>query len=160
MAFRRQSRQRTNILVVCAFTLFLWFTFRSSFFSSSPRVPPVKLPEREPPSPPPPPPTDSKPEIKHHVEPKVEPKVEPEVKTEQKPKPKAQAVLEAPKGKGLKKHGDDDVEMVIASMQRENITWLHDYLTDWKKNIYVVDDPKARLTVPTNKGREAMVFLT
>lgn len=55
---------------------------------------------------------------------------------------------------------DDDVELVVASMKRENITWLDDYLLDWKKNIYVVDDATADLTVPLNKGREAMVFLT
>jgi hypothetical protein len=56
--------------------------------------------------------------------------------------------------------GDDEVEMVVASMKRENLTWLDDYLLDWKKNIYVVDDPTAPLTVEVNKGREAMVFLT
>lgn len=58
------------------------------------------------------------------------------------------------------KPGTDDVELVVASMKKENVTWLNDYLLDWKKNIYVVDDPNARLTVPVNKGREAMVFLT
>lgn len=115
------------------------------------------MPEKEPPAPPP---AAPKPEVKHNVEPKVEPKADTEAKTDPRTKPKAQAVLEPPKAKGLKKHGEDDVEMVIASMQRENVTWLHDYLKDWKKNIYVVDDPKAPLTVPTNKGREAMVFLT
>lgn len=57
-------------------------------------------------------------------------------------------------------HDYDSVEMVVASMLRENVTWLEDYLTDWKKNIYVVDDPMAKFTVPINKGREAMVFLT
>lgn len=56
--------------------------------------------------------------------------------------------------------GPDDTEMVVASMKKENLTWLDDYLLDWKKNIYVVDDPYAPLTVPVNKGREAMVFLT
>jgi hypothetical protein len=56
--------------------------------------------------------------------------------------------------------GADDTEMVVASMKKENITWLDDYLLDWKKNIYVVDDPSAELSVPTNKGREAMVFLS
>jgi hypothetical protein len=50
--------------------------------------------------------------------------------------------------------------MVVASMKKENVTWLDDYLLDWKKNIYVVDDPSAELSVPTNKGREAMVFLS
>lgn len=58
------------------------------------------------------------------------------------------------------KHDDNIVEMVVASMKRENVTWLHEYLPQWKKNIYVVDDPEAELTVPANKGREAMVFLT
>jgi hypothetical protein len=56
--------------------------------------------------------------------------------------------------------GTDDVEMVVASTSRDNVTWLNDYLLDWKKNIYVVDDTDAALTVPMNKGREAMVFLT
>lgn len=55
--------------------------------------------------------------------------------------------------------GDDDVEMVVASMKHENVSWLDEYLPEWKKNIYVVDDNKAKLTVPMNKGREAMVFL-
>ncbi|EFE34933.1 uncharacterized protein ARB_05889 [Trichophyton benhamiae CBS 112371] len=58
------------------------------------------------------------------------------------------------------KHDDNIVEMVVASMKRENVTWLHKYLPQWKKNIDVVDDPEAELTVPANKGREAMVFLT
>lgn len=56
--------------------------------------------------------------------------------------------------------GSDDLELVVASMKKENVSWLHDYLQDWTKNIYVVDDPTAPLTVPVNKGREAMVFLT
>lgn len=58
--------------------------------------------------------------------------------------------------------GDDDVEMVVASRSGDNVTWLEDsrYLPAWKKNIYRVDDPTARLTVPVNKGREAMVYLT
>ncbi|KAK3185822.1 hypothetical protein K4F52_005478 [Lecanicillium sp. MT-2017a] len=56
--------------------------------------------------------------------------------------------------------GYDDVEMVVASLRSENITWLDDYLLGWKKNIYIVDDDDAELKVPQNKGREAMVFLT
>lgn len=63
-------------------------------------------------------------------------------------------------GRGERIPGPDDTEMVVASMKKENLTWLDDYLLDWKKNIYVVDDPYAPLTVPVNKGREAMVFLT
>ena len=53
-----------------------------------------------------------------------------------------------------------DVELVVASMRKENTAWLEDYLVDWKKSIYVVDDENAALRVPKNKGREAMVFLT
>jgi hypothetical protein len=56
--------------------------------------------------------------------------------------------------------GEDDVELVVASMKRENTAWLSKNLLGWKKNIYMVDDPDAPLTVPVNKGREAMVFLT
>lgn len=55
---------------------------------------------------------------------------------------------------------DSSVEMVVASTKQENVSWLHDHLLDWRKNIYVVDDETAELTVPRNKGREAMVFLT
>lgn len=57
------------------------------------------------------------------------------------------------------RQSDNDVEMVVASMKHENVSWLDEYLPEWKKNIYVVDDNKAKLTVPMNKGREAMVFL-
>ncbi|EFR01862.1 hypothetical protein MGYG_04860 [Nannizzia gypsea CBS 118893] len=55
---------------------------------------------------------------------------------------------------------DNTVEMVIASKQQDNVTWLNEYLPSWKKNIYVVDDSFAELSIPDNKGREAMVFLT
>lgn len=56
--------------------------------------------------------------------------------------------------------GDAEVELVVAATQKDNITWLNDYLLAWPKNIYSVDNPKAELTVPKNKGREAMVILT
>lgn len=55
---------------------------------------------------------------------------------------------------------DNSIEMVVASTSKENVTWLYDHLLDWPKNIYVVDDATAKLTVPQNKGREAMAFLT
>ena len=51
-------------------------------------------------------------------------------------------------------------DMVVASMQKDNISWLFEEFPDWHKNIYVVDDPNADLTVPQNKGRESMVYLT
>jgi hypothetical protein len=56
--------------------------------------------------------------------------------------------------------GPDDVELVVATQKKDNVTWLSDYLLDWHKSIYVVDDKHAPLTVDVNKGREANVFLT
>lgn len=53
-----------------------------------------------------------------------------------------------------------DVELVVAKMKREDTTWIQKYLPDWEHSIYVVDNPKAKLTVAVNKGREAMVYLT
>ena len=50
--------------------------------------------------------------------------------------------------------------VVVASQRTENATWLSTYFPDWEKNVYAVDDPTAELTVPKNKGRESMVYLT
>jgi hypothetical protein len=50
--------------------------------------------------------------------------------------------------------------VVVASQASENATWLTEYFPQWEKNIYRVDDPDAPLTVPMNKGRESMVYLT
>ncbi|KAM5493621.1 hypothetical protein McaMca56_006541 [Microsporum canis] len=58
------------------------------------------------------------------------------------------------------KKNKNTVEMVIASKKHDNVTWLHAHLPNWKKNIYVADDSDAELTIPKNKGKEAMVFLT
>ncbi|TRX87772.1 hypothetical protein FHL15_011329 [Xylaria flabelliformis] len=55
---------------------------------------------------------------------------------------------------------DHELELVVASVKAENTSWFDTYLPDWHKNIYVADDPHAPLTVPRNKGREAMVYLT
>ena len=51
-------------------------------------------------------------------------------------------------------------EFIVASLKVDDTSWLSQYLPDWKANIYVVDDHAAELTVPINKGREAMVYLT
>ncbi|KAI1852572.1 hypothetical protein JX265_003054 [Neoarthrinium moseri] len=53
-----------------------------------------------------------------------------------------------------------NVEVVVASLSHEDTRWLSIYLPEWKTNIYVADDPNAPLTVPINKGRESMVYLT
>ncbi|KAL2865064.1 DUF3431 domain-containing protein [Aspergillus lucknowensis] len=50
--------------------------------------------------------------------------------------------------------------LVVASMKDDDVSWLHQFFPDWHKNIYVVDDKKAELTVMQNKGRESMVYLT
>ncbi|ORY13181.1 hypothetical protein BCR34DRAFT_275690 [Clohesyomyces aquaticus] len=50
--------------------------------------------------------------------------------------------------------------VVVASQKKENATWLDEYFPQWEKNIYRVDDSSAPLTVPENKGRESMVYLT
>ncbi|KAK3936452.1 hypothetical protein QBC46DRAFT_321470 [Diplogelasinospora grovesii] len=53
-----------------------------------------------------------------------------------------------------------DVEIAAAKMKGEDTSWFERYLSQWRANTYVVNDPTAELTVPANKGREAMVYLT
>lgn len=58
-------------------------------------------------------------------------------------------------------HVDEpQLELVVAATKNENIAWLDSNLRGWLKTVYIVDDTEARPTVPTNKGREAMVYLT
>jgi len=49
---------------------------------------------------------------------------------------------------------------IVASMKNDNTDWIQENLPGWDLIRYVVDDPKAKYTVPRNKGREAMVYLT
>ncbi|KAK4442491.1 hypothetical protein QBC34DRAFT_24371 [Podospora aff. communis PSN243] len=53
-----------------------------------------------------------------------------------------------------------EVEIVVASQTFEDTSWVAKYLPGWAHSIYVTNDPGARLSVPKNKGREAMVYLT
>lgn len=55
---------------------------------------------------------------------------------------------------------DRRTAVVVASQRGENVTWLDEYFPTWEKNIYRVDDENAPLTVPMNKGRESMAYLT
>lgn len=55
---------------------------------------------------------------------------------------------------------EPEVALVIARRKADDTTWLMNQRPDWKKVFYTVDDPEAELTVPRNKGREAMVYLT
>jgi hypothetical protein len=59
--------------------------------------------------------------------------------------------------KGKKKR---TTAVVVASQASENATWIGEAFPTWEQNIYRVDDPDAPLTVPKNKGRESMVYLT
>ena len=52
------------------------------------------------------------------------------------------------------------VELVVASLSVDNTTWLQNNFPQWPANVYVVDDPRAALSVPANKGRESAVYLT
>lgn len=53
-----------------------------------------------------------------------------------------------------------EVTLVVASQKKDNTTWLDNTFLHWDKKIYVTDDPDAALTVPGNRGREGMVYLT
>lgn len=134
----RRFRQRVNLLAACCAALVLFLFFRGSF-TPQPSYPVVEVKKETAPLPD----LDARPQIKKENEPPEE------LKIAQQGKPKAWSKI-----------GGDEVELVVASMRKENVTWLHEYLPDWKKSIYVVDDPTAEFTVPLNKGREAMVFLT
>ncbi|KAK4244161.1 hypothetical protein C7999DRAFT_17547 [Corynascus novoguineensis] len=50
--------------------------------------------------------------------------------------------------------------IVVASLRSEDTAWVHRHLQNWSRTVYVVDDPSAKFTVPKNKGREAMVYLS
>ncbi|KAH7025885.1 uncharacterized protein B0I36DRAFT_329351 [Microdochium trichocladiopsis] len=57
-------------------------------------------------------------------------------------------------------HGSHKVELVVASTKAEDTAWVTKHFPDWHPQIYVVNNKHATLTVPKNKGREAMVYLT
>jgi hypothetical protein len=49
--------------------------------------------------------------------------------------------------------------LVVASQTTDNTTWLDGSFPDWEKSVYLTDAP-SDLSVPVNKGRESMVYLT
>ena len=53
-----------------------------------------------------------------------------------------------------------DKELVFAATSSSNMSWVQEELPSWTANIYRADDKEAALTVPVNKGNEAMVYLT
>ncbi|KAJ9649003.1 hypothetical protein H2201_002085 [Coniosporium apollinis] len=50
--------------------------------------------------------------------------------------------------------------LVIPRLKTQDVSWITTELPDLPTAIYTVDDPSAPLTVPKNKGHEAMVYLT
>ena len=54
----------------------------------------------------------------------------------------------------------ESIATVVASQIRDNTTWLPSLFPDWHHNIFVADQPDATLSVPQNKGREGMTYLT
>jgi hypothetical protein len=52
------------------------------------------------------------------------------------------------------------VGLVVASLKKDNTRWMRKLFPKWKIYRYVVDDASAEYTVPANKGREAMPYLT
>lgn len=53
-------------------------------------------------------------------------------------------------------------ELVFAAMRDSNMSWAEENVPEWPVNIYRADVPTGEdgLTVPMNKGNEAMVYLT
>jgi hypothetical protein len=51
------------------------------------------------------------------------------------------------------------VMLVVASQTTDNTTWLDGSFPAWEKSVYLTDAP-SNLSVPVNKGRESMVYLT
>ncbi|KAI0391894.1 hypothetical protein F5Y17DRAFT_478245 [Xylariaceae sp. FL0594] len=80
------------------------------------------------------------------------------------------AAAPSPESAAAAAAADRDLELVVASIQSEDTSWFHTHLPHWHKNIYVADyspptsssssSSPPPLTVPQNKGREAMVYLT
>jgi len=51
------------------------------------------------------------------------------------------------------------VALVVASQSSDNTTWLEESFPTWEKAVYLTDAP-SNLSVPANRGRESMVYLT
>lgn len=55
----------------------------------------------------------------------------------------------------------EDITLVVASQIQDNTTWLAYASPTWEKAIFLTDgEVPSRLSVPANKGRESMVYLT
>lgn len=50
--------------------------------------------------------------------------------------------------------------IVVASTTKEDASWVYRHFAHWNPQVYTADNQSAALTVPRNKGHEAMVYLT
>jgi hypothetical protein len=59
----------------------------------------------------------------------------------------------------IEEHVAERLALVVASQTTDNTTWLEEVFPTWEKVVYLTDAP-SDLSVPANKGRESMVYLT
>ncbi|KAF2198295.1 hypothetical protein GQ43DRAFT_168457 [Delitschia confertaspora ATCC 74209] len=50
--------------------------------------------------------------------------------------------------------------LIIASIKKEDVSWMESQIPDQDKAVYVADDPSAPLHPPKNKGHEVMIYLS
>lgn len=67
-----------------------------------------------------------------------------------------------PSKEGLSSPRANRTAVVVASRESKNATtWLDSHFPpEWEKSVYQVNDGNASMTLPQNKGGEAMVYLT
>ena len=68
--------------------------------------------------------------------------------------------LSSDDGPGEYEGESDTPHLVVAALKDDDVSWIKRRLPTWQASVYRVNDPKAEFTVPLNKGREAMVYLT
>ncbi|KAL7276330.1 hypothetical protein RUND412_000668 [Rhizina undulata] len=68
--------------------------------------------------------------------------------------------IEAVTGKWSYRGGSPSNRIVLTATKKDDLSWVRENLGDWEPVMYRVDDKNAEYTVPINKGRESMVYLT
>ncbi|CAG7915611.1 unnamed protein product [Penicillium olsonii] len=90
---------------------------------------------------------EPEPELSSEVPPEKVPMIVPQTSTEPIPEATPKPTPEPTK------------ELVFAAMEASNMSWVDEHLPNWTAKIYRADASQG-LTVPMNKGNEAMVYLT
>ena len=71
------------------------------------------------------------------------------------------SLLEEPTQLWSKSANDaESAAIVLASTTKDDVTWINSFQNSSKIFVYTADDPDAGLSVPVNRGHEAMVYLT